>query len=94
MGKGLRRSSRLNPELKNAEDMVAMLTTIMNNQTDEETIKGEILAFSGNAKDGDSLLDNPMAFKASADPDIMYMHEAMREKDNTKICQGHGERSS
>ena len=28
-----------------------------------------------------------MAFKASTDPDIMYMHKAMREKDKQKFVE-------
>ena len=85
--KGLRRSSRLNPELKKAKDMVAMMTTIMDEQCEEQSVQGEILAFPSASNDGEELLDDPMAFKASTDPDIMYMHKAMREKDKQKFVE-------
>ena len=37
--RGLRWSSHLNPELKKAENVVAMIATIMNDQIDRDTIQ-------------------------------------------------------
>ena len=45
------------------------------------------MAFPSTSNDGEDLLDDPMAFKASTDPDIMYIHEAMREKDKQKFIE-------
>ncbi len=84
--KGLRRSRRLNPELQKGEDLVAMLTELMPLENVKNSIEGEILAFSGDAHDNNPI-DDPLAFKASTDPDIMYMHEAMKQKDKDKFIE-------
>ena len=31
--------------------------------------------------------DNPVAYKASTDPDTMYMHEAMKQKDKRNFAE-------
>ena len=64
-----------------------MMTTLMDERCEEQSVQGEIFAFPGASNDGEELLDDPMAFKASTDPDIMYMHEAVREKDKHKFIE-------
>ena len=81
--KGLRRSSRLNPELQKAKELVAMMTSIMGK--DRVQIRGEILASQETPNIEE--YENPMAFKASTDPDIMYLHEAMQQHDREKFVE-------
>ena len=57
-------------------------------QCTKHDIEGELLSLEAQFPDHDKQhqqianIDNPLlAFKATSDPDTMYLHEAMREKD-------------
>ena len=85
--RGLRRSNRLNPELQQGEKLVAMMNTLMNAKNDhQDNVEGEIFVFEGISNIEDNC-DDPIAFKASTDPDIMCMHEAMKEVDKKEFVK-------
>ena len=84
---GLRRSARLNPHLKTASDLVSLQTIVASQE--KTAIKGEIFCMSSiiDSIDDHSNHMHPLAFKASTDPDTMYMHEAMREPDKAEFVK-------
>ena len=78
---GLRRSGRLNPNLVQAQKLISLQADIAKQQSDK--IPGELLCM-------ETIIDEPMnedimALKATADPDTMYLHEALKEKDKDKF---------
>ena len=83
---GLRRSPRLNPEINKGKELIALQVMLSSVEAKDKQVKGEILAItveinSLNIKE----YEHPMACKASTDPDTMYMHEAMKEKDRKQF---------
>ena len=78
----LRRSPRLNPEISTGNKLIALQTMISNKSKDSMEVTGEILAMPVEVQ---SECKHPMAFKASSDPDIMYMHEAMKRPDKKEF---------
>ena len=86
MNNGLRRSPRLNPELNKGKELIALQVMLSSVEAKDKQVKGEILANtvkinSINIKEYEHL----MACKASTDPDTMYMHEAVKEKDKDQF---------
>ena len=83
----LRRSPRLNPELAKAQELLSLQASITSKQ--EQEIPGEIFCMQSLIDDHDQLYEfmNPIAFKASSDPDTMYMHEAMRQSDRKEFIE-------
>ena len=82
VSRGLRRSPRLNPSLGEGQKLLSLQATISSVACNKNEIEGEIL------REGypiDQVNDDLIAYKASTDPDIMYMHEAMRQPDRDKF---------
>ena len=80
---GLRRSSRLNPDLIPQQKLISLQAQVINS-SEMQDIPGEIFCSKTIASEAHQMqhqYSDPMAFKASSDPDTMYMHEAMREPD-------------
>ena len=81
---GLRRSGRLNPNLVQAQKLISLQANVAVQQKDKK-IPGELMCMEITA---DEHMDKKiLALKATADPDTMYLHEALREKDkiNSKM---------
>ena len=55
------------------------------NSNSENYVEGEIFCYMAQLKDDDDksrIINEPLlAYKATADPDTMYLHEAMKQKD-------------
>ena len=83
--KGLRRSSRLNPEIQKGESLVALQAKISKYPFRESSVPGEILSMPIEESTTSQECTDPMVLKASSDPDIMYLHEAMRQKDRKEF---------
>jgi hypothetical protein len=68
----------------------AMMTELSATATSND-VEGEIFSFQALYPDGDEQLEmdkNPLlAYKAHADPDTMYLHEALRENDKEQFIQ-------
>jgi len=77
-----RRSPRLNPHLQSANELLSLQTLI--SQNSESSIKGEILGFQSLIGEHEKGV-HPLAYKASTDPDTMYMHQAMRQPDRMEF---------
>ena len=59
---------------------------LSNTEVRDKQVKSEILATTVEISSiNNQEYEHPMACKASTDPDIMYMHEAMREKDKEQF---------
>lgn len=57
-------------------------------QLSSGNVPGEIFSFGVLCPKGTSKMENPLEiFKASSDPDTMYMHEAMREPDHLEFSK-------
>ena len=82
---GVRRSARLNPELAKAQELLSLQATIM--ESEESEVDGEIFSMKSIVKSDYSHLEyqHPLAYKASSDPDTMYMHQAMRQPDKAEF---------
>ena len=76
------RVSRPAPRL--IQGMAAEITAA--NPEGDDDIPGEIFACQALYPDVD-IPDNILAMKASADPDTMYMHQAMKEKDRAEFLK-------
>ena len=75
----LRRSSRLNLHLHTVSKVLLLQTII--SQRHKSSIKGEIFgleSISGKQEDEEAANDHPLVYKASTDPDTMYMHQAVK----------------
>ena len=81
----MRRSSILNPEIKKGEELIALQAKLSNFPDRDDWIPGEIFAM--HIEDRSNLREyiDPMAFKASSNPDIMYLHEAMQQQDRKEL---------
>jgi len=78
---GRRRSGRLNPDLVPAQKLISLQATLAV-QTNNTMIPGEIMCMEVCPTHHE---EHVLASKATTDPDTMYMHEAMREKDRHKF---------
>ena len=65
------------------EGNVNVMHTIMDDSDIGEIFCMETMFPSTSSEDGDPLL----AYKAVADPDVMYLHQAMRERDRDKFIE-------
>ena len=83
----LRRSPRLNPHLQVATELLSLQTII--SQRHESPIKGEIFGFESIVGETDDGVPHhhPLAYKASTDPDTMYMHQAMQQPDRMNFIR-------
>ena len=82
--KKLRRSLRLQTGSDSIQELLSMQVKIASR--DESEIQGEIFAqpaISNELSDNDQLI----AMKASTDPDIMYLHQALRQPDKIKFIE-------
>ena len=86
VNKSLRRSSRLNPEIKKGEELIALQAKLSGTPDMGDRIPGEVLAIPIKEYSNLHEYKDPMAFKASSDPDITYLHEAMQQKDKKKFA--------
>ena len=82
---GLRRSARLNPSLKEGYELVSLQAKLMR-QDHKMDIPGELFCKQAFVVSEEEQYDM-MALKATTDPDTMYMHEAMKEKDKAKFIE-------
>ena len=84
---GLRKFPRLNPELNKAHELLSLQATIMSKQ--ECDVPGEIFCMQLLTTDASQIYEflNPIALKASTDPDTMYMHHAMRQPNRKEFIQ-------
>ena len=87
---GRRRSGRLNPSLVPAQKLLALQVELATNtqSSDEEYIPGEIFCTETLIRDSlesEYEYKDPMACKASTDPDTMYLHEALKENDRKEF---------
>ena len=84
--KGLRYSTGLNPKVNKGKELITLQIMLSNTEVRDKQIKSEIL---GTTVEISSInkqeYEYPMTCKASTDPDIMYIHEAMREKDKEQF---------
>ena len=83
---GQRRSSRLNPDLVPEQKLLALQVELASKGyiNTENHVPGEIFCvetFVRDSLESEYEYKDPMALKASADPDTMYLHEAMKEAD-------------
>lgn len=86
VNKGLRRSPRLNPEVNVGNKLIALQTMLASAGQDE--IENELLAMPAEYESGIDLGHmHPLAYKASTDPDIMYLHQAMKEPDKHEFVK-------
>ena len=81
-----RRSPRLNPHLQTVQELLSLQAIISNNDKDVNEIFS-MQSLQGEAGDAMELWQYPMAYKASTDPDTMYMHQAMRQPDKNEFVQ-------
>ena len=79
---GLRRSGRLNPNLVQAQKLIS-LQAIVATQKQNNKIPGELMCIE--ATDDEPMNKHILALKATTDPDTMYLHEALKEKDKSKF---------
>ena len=83
---GLRRSPRLNPKMIKGKELIALQIMLSNVEAKDKQVKGEILAITTEINSiNNKEYEHPLAYKASTDPDTMYMHEAMKEKDRNQF---------
>ena len=83
---GIRRSSRVS---RPPERLIHTMTTEILKLTQED-IPGELFCYEVMYPEGTACHDteNPLlVYKASTDPDTMYMHEAMREPDHKEFIK-------
>jgi hypothetical protein len=84
---GLRRSTRVR---KDIDRLTYAMELEIKSSTNNKSVPGEIFCLSTMFPKDDALTDQQdplLAFKASTDPDTMYMHEAMREPDSAQFRQ-------
>ena len=84
---GLRRSGRLNPNLIPQQKLMSLQAQVVGSSKLQE-IPGEIFCSEALVKEAQAsqyLNSNPIAMKASSDPDTMYMHQAIKEPDRDKF---------
>ena len=71
---GLRRSPRLNPEINKGKELIALQIMLSNVEAKDKQVKGEILAITTEINSiNNKEYEHPLAYKASTDPDTMYM---------------------
>jgi len=80
---GKRRSERLNPELFPNQKLVSLQCELMQDMD----IPGEIFCQETITSGNDHELNNPLAYKASTDPDTMYLHQALKQPDRLKFVE-------
>ena len=76
---------------KRAKQPVQRLIEAMNAELESQDVPGEIFSYEALFPKDDSHSDNDiMAMKAKADPDTLYLHEAMREPDRDQFVEAMG----
>ena len=84
---GVYQSPRINPHLFEAHKLLSLQTIIADNVKDVG-IKGEIFGMKTILEEigyDDDHFQHPMAYKASTNPDTMYMHQALKELDKRRF---------
>ena len=83
---GQRRSGRLNPSLVPEQKLISLMAEMA--ECDNMDVPGEIFCAQTLVRESlETQYDDkdPLALKASSDPDTMYMHEAMNEADRAQF---------
>jgi hypothetical protein len=84
---GLRRSTRVRKNINRSTYAMDLQIKSASNQSQERSSAYQPCSPKDDAST-DQHRDPLLAFKASTDPDTMYMHEAMKEPDSANFRQG------
>ena len=82
--KKLRRSPRLGTGSDKVKELLSMEVKIASAK--EDKVQGEVFAEEA-ALEAPSQMGDIMAMKASTDPNIMYLHQALKEPDKSKFVE-------
>ena len=87
INEGLQRPPQVNPKIQQGKKLLVLQAKISSSPQITGEIAGEILEISVEESWTENKYSDPMACKASTDPDVMYMHEAIRQKDSAKFLE-------